>query len=330
MFRMTSEASYVFLKNTDNTLDVIDNCCSRASRLHFDGPYDYDLGALDVLPLEIVHMTLIQLDIQSLIDFRRVNKRARLITDSMPQFKQILTHVPASIRGSLNIETARFFSCQDLYEKLSTAECESCGDFGGYLYLVTCRRVCYLCFTEKPDYLPLLRKDVTRKFGLRLEHLAALPRMKSFPGCYSPRELKRSTRTILFDHSAARQAGIALHGTVSAMEKYASDMAAKKMEVYLTKTSLHTTPGRARRPPRTEDEFDGYSSNPKRFMAIICAPYLDARLGTPDWGSHCLACKRHHYSRPLHWRRKFTTDGFQKHISECGDIVDGQHIPRTR
>lgn len=323
--RKTSESSYIFLDIKDNTLDYVDNRCCLDDGLDFHGSY-YGLGALGVLPLEIIHMALIRLDIQSLIDFRRVNKRARLVTDSMPQYKHILAHAPASIRGSLNIKTARFFSCQDLYEKLSTAECDSCGDFGGYLYLVTCRRVCFLCFTEKPDYLPLLRKDAIRKFGLRSELLATLPCMKSFPGRYSPRGIKCQRREILFDYSAARQAGIAVHGTISSMEKYASEMASKRLEIYNTKMSLRRTAVRNLRPPRTEDDFDGYSSNPKRFMGIVCAPFFGAHTAFPDWGFHCLACKAHHYGRPLHWRRKYTMNSFQDHIRECGEIVDGKHI----
>ncbi|PYH52113.1 F-box protein, partial [Aspergillus niger CBS 101883] len=152
-------------------------------------PPCYGLGTLETLPLEVVHLTLIQLDMQSLIDFRRVNRRARQVADSVPQFRHILAQVPASIRASLGLETARYFSCQELYQTLGTAECESCGDFGGYLYLLTCRRVCFLCFTEKPDYLPLSRKDVIRKFGLGSAHIALLPRMRSLPRCYSPREI---------------------------------------------------------------------------------------------------------------------------------------------
>ena len=64
--------------------------------------------------------------------------------------------------------------CLKLYEELSTAECDSCGDYGGYLYLVTCRRVCFLCLTENPDYLPILRADAIRKFGLGPDGLKGL------------------------------------------------------------------------------------------------------------------------------------------------------------
>ncbi|KAJ5257009.1 hypothetical protein N7478_013113 [Penicillium angulare] len=216
--RKTTESTYIFLDINDNTLDDIDNSYHSASQFDFRSPR-YGLGALDRLPLEIINLALIQLDMQTLTDFRHVNRTARLVIDSIPQYKRILAHVPAAIRGSLNIETARFFSCLDLYEKLSTAECDSCGDFGGYLYLVTCRRVCFLCLTKKSDYLPVLRKDAIRKFGLRSEHLASLPCMKSFPGCYSPRKIKCLQRQTLIDYSSARQTGIAVHRTISSMGK---------------------------------------------------------------------------------------------------------------
>lgn len=324
--RKTTESTYIFLDIKDNTLDDIDNSYHSANQLDFCSPR-YGLGALDRLPLEIIHLALIRLDMQSLTDFRRVNKRARLITDSIPQYKRILVHAPASIRGSLNIETARFFSCLDLYEKLSTAECDSCGDFGGYLYLVTCRRVCFLCFTEKTDYLPVLRKDAIRKFGLRSEHLASIPCIKSFPGRYSPRGIKGRQRETLFDYFSAQQTGIAVHGTISSMEKYASDMAAKRLAVYHTKMSLRRTNGTNLRPPRSEDSFDGCCSNPKRFKGIIRAPFFNSQTGFPDWGFHCMACKAHHYCRPLHWRGKYTVQSFQDHIRECGEIIEGKHIP---
>lgn len=324
--RKTSESTYIFPDIKDNTLDDIDNSYHLDNQFKFRTPR-YGLGALDRLPLEIIHLALIRLDVQSLTDFRRVNKRARLITDSIPQYKRILAHAPTSIRGSLNIQSARFFSCLDLYEKLSTAECDSCGDFGGYLYLVTCRRVCFLCFTEKTDYLPVPQKDAIRKFGLSSKHLASLPRMKSFPGRYSPRGIKCRQRETLFDYSAARQTGIAVHGTISSMEEYVSEMASKRLEAYNTTLSLRRTNATNLRLPRSEDSFDGRSSNPKRFMGIIRAPFLSVQTVFPDWGFYCAACKAHHYCRPLHWRRKYTMKSFQDHVRECGDIIEGKHIP---
>ncbi|PLB36068.1 uncharacterized protein BDW47DRAFT_119085 [Aspergillus candidus] len=236
----------------------------------------YGLGTLEKPPVEIVDLALVRLDVWSLTVFRRVNKRARLVTNAIPQFRRILVHAPALIRGSLNLESAQSFSCQDLYKSLSTAECDSCGDFDEYLYLVI------LCFTARADYLTLPRRDVTRKFGLDSKHIARLPHMKSFPGCYSPRAIKCRRRETLVDCSAARQAGITVHGTVDSMEKYVSEMINKRLENNNSE----------------EDPFDGHCSNPRRFMGIIRAPCFNSQQPSPEWGLHCIACKSHHYHRP--------------------------------
>ncbi|PYI03077.1 hypothetical protein BO78DRAFT_400088 [Aspergillus sclerotiicarbonarius CBS 121057] len=332
----TSESTYIFLNISDNTLDDIDRSSHLDNQLNLNSqPPRYGLGTLEKLPLEIIHLGLIQLDIQSLTDFQRVNKRARLITTSIPQYKPILIHAPALLRGILNIQTARYFTCQDLYNTLSTAECDTCGDFGGYLYLITCRRVCFLCFTEQTDYLPLLRQDIIRKFGLDSKHIASLPRMKSFPGCYSPRGIKcRRRRQTLFDPSAARRAGIAVHGTIEAMETYATEMILKKLPVYQSRPSLCGRPDgsgmHVLRPPRVEDPFDAQCCNPRRFMGVMRAPLLRGMMVAPEWGFHCLACKPHHYGRPLHWRRMYMVDSFRDHVGECGEIVEGKHVPRMK
>ncbi|QKX54494.1 uncharacterized protein TRUGW13939_01581 [Talaromyces rugulosus] len=278
--------------------------------------------------LELLHMVLIQLDIPSLTAFRRVNRRATSIVDLVPQYKAITTHAPVTLWGIFTIGTGRWISCQDLYEKLSTAECESCGDFGGYLYLITCCRVCFLCFTVKADYLPLRQADATRKFGLDRSHLENLPTMKTVPGYYSPREIKLRDRLTLVDYRAARRTGIAIHGSESKMNEHSVHIQAKKLEKYNLRRSKHTAGAANPNPrrPRTEDEFDGYSSNPKRFVAIVRAPFLNPGATSLEWGFHCSACRSHHYNRPLHWRRKFTKDSLKAHIEECGEIVDGKHV----
>lgn len=326
--RKTSESTYVFLESRDHTLDDIENLCPLDNGQHSRFP-SYTLGSLEQLPVELINMVLIQLEIRSLTDFRRVNRRAMQVVDSIPQYKKIILHAATSIRGSLSIGTGNLFSCQELYEKLCTAGCDSCGDLGGYLYLVTCRRVCFLCFTEKTEYLPLLRADAIRKFGLHREDIATLPSMKSIPGRYSPREIKCRTRLTLIDHDAAREAGIAVHGNISAMEQYALEMTSKRLEQYQSRKSLHIADGPNLRRPRSEDVFDGRSSNPKRFLGIVRAPFLNARTGSPECVFHCAACKPHHYDRPLHWRRKFTRESFEDHIRECGEIIHGKHNRRV-
>jgi hypothetical protein len=322
----TKDLTCVFSNLRDHTLDDIGNLCRLGNGRHRPAP-THTLGTLEGLPLELLHMVLPQLDIRSLTDFRRVNQRAMQIVDSNHQYRTITAQAPASLQGILSIGTGRWISCQVLYEKLCTAECDSCGDFRGYLYLITCRRVCFLCFTQETDYLPLLRADAVRKFGLCHKQVASLPAMKAIPGCYSPRDIKLRTQLTLIDHEAARQLGVTVHGTASTMEQYASEMASKRLEHFQSKISWQTAGAGKSRPrrPRSEDEFDGRTSNPKRFVAIVRAPFLDLRTGSSEWGFHCVACKTHHHNRPLHWRRKFMEESFKHHIRECGEIIEGKH-----
>jgi hypothetical protein len=222
------------------------------------------------------------------------------LVESFPQYKAIRKHAYNALRGTMYIETGWWITCGMVYEKLCTAECEECGDFGGYLYILTCKRVCFLCLSVDKQYLPLRYSHAIRKFGLNRPILRTLPRMRSIPGTYSPNQKKVRTHLALVDSDCARRAGITLHGSVSAMEQYVSSMAA-------------------------QDAFDGKSGNPLRFMAIVRIPWLNKSSQELEWGFHCTGCQKSHYSRPLHFRRKFTAKSFKEHLKECGNIRHGKH-----
>ncbi|KAL4925795.1 uncharacterized protein BDV17DRAFT_166790 [Aspergillus undulatus] len=91
-------------------------------------------------------MMLIQLDLRSLANLRRANRRFMQAVDVMPQYQKIAR---VAIQGALSINTGSSFSCQELYNELHRAECRSCGDFGGYLYLIY----------PPPNLLPLLYQN---------------------------------------------------------------------------------------------------------------------------------------------------------------------------
>ncbi|KAF2459722.1 hypothetical protein BDY21DRAFT_176813 [Lineolata rhizophorae] len=166
----------------DNTLD--DNDLARRCPLdngHACNTPQQDLGALDALPLELLQVLLAQLDLRTLTDFRRVNKRALQVVDSIPGYKAITTHAPNALRGILSIGTGRWITCETLHDKLCTVECETCGDFGGYIYALTCKRVCFLCLSEHEAYLPVPFSLARRKFGINRQVLDTLPHFRSLP-----------------------------------------------------------------------------------------------------------------------------------------------------
>ncbi|KAI0282798.1 hypothetical protein BGY98DRAFT_60892 [Russula aff. rugulosa BPL654] len=185
------DLTYTHIRLRDFTLDdnLPDLQCQPYND-HISDPHKAYLGAHDTLPLELLCEILQQLDLCTLTDFRHVNRRAMWLVESFPQYKAIRKHAYNALRGIIYIEANRWITCEMLYEKLCTAECEECGDFGGYLYILTCKRVCFLCLSEDKRYLPLRYRHAIRKFGLNRPILGTLPSMKSIPGTYSPNQKK--------------------------------------------------------------------------------------------------------------------------------------------
>ncbi|KAF2276421.1 uncharacterized protein EI97DRAFT_39340 [Westerdykella ornata] len=298
--------------------------------LHIIEAPKFELGVLDTLPLELLQISFSMLDLSSLAALRCVNRRAVEVVESIPQYKAIIAHAPKVLRAASCIGTGRWISCDTLYEKLCTANCEECGDFGGYLYILTCKRVCFLCISQNKKYLPLRRSHAIRKFGLNRQIVDTLRCMRSLPGTYSPNERRCSERIVLVDRESACRAGTTLHGSFSAMEQYVSDTSAAKLEEFnkriqddiSQKAAVGSKTPRRRR-PQTEDPFDGLSGNPLRFMAIVRVPWLNKVSSEAEWGFHCIGCAQYAISRPLHFRRKFTAASFTEHLRECDSFVTG-------
>jgi len=315
------------LRINDHTLDEkLSAFPNPADTHHFRPPTTY-AGALDALPLELVHDILSQLELSTLLDFQRASRRARALVHSLPEYKAIITHAHNALYGILGIKTGCWITCRTLYEKLCRKECEQCGDFGGYLYLLTCKRVCFLCLANDRLYLPIPRTEAGWRFGLDRHIVDTLPLMRVIPGKYAPNN-KKATRSVLVDYESAFLAGVELHGSLSAMNKYVSDMATQKLEAYnanaTTKKRFGVNTSRMRL-PRMTDPHDGHASNPLRFVAIVAVPALSTPSQEVEQGFYCLGCD--HSSRPplRHWRRKFTAASFEEHLRQCGEIKNGEH-----
>jgi hypothetical protein len=143
----SDEPTYSRPNIKDYTLD--DNIqavrCPRDNFTAYNPP-EVGLSALDALPLELLQAMLLKLDIRTLADFRVVNRRAREVMNSIPEYDAVIKHIPNVFRGILTIDGGRWITCESLYDEFCTAECKQCGDFGYYIHILTCKRVCSLCF----------------------------------------------------------------------------------------------------------------------------------------------------------------------------------------
>lgn len=299
------ELTYRHLNLKDNTLDENDLPLHKP----LDGGRDFrkaedGLGVLEEIPLEIVNMVLVNLDLRTLANFRQVSQRALQAVNSLPHYRAIMIHAPNTLRGILSIETGSWISCYALYKTLCTAECKTCGDFGGYIYIITCVRVCFLCLSTSKAYLPLTYPLARRLFGIDGQHLESLPHMTNLPGIYSPNgKIVRYKRRFV-DSTSVLDACARLCRSDDAP---AHDHSGR--------VTLHSSAA----------PFDGQSGNPIRFMAVVHAPHMlcDSDASELEWGSYCVACKRCYAGRPCHFRRKFTKATIAAHLRECHPALGG-------
>lgn len=290
------------------------------------------LGMLELLPLELLHETLLQLDIRSLMNLRYVNRRAVDIVDSQPAYRTIAKFAPRAVRAILGVQTGAWITCELLYEKLFALDCDECGDFAGFLYVLTCRRICFLCFSEKEEYFPLGAALIQRRYGLKKSQMEKVPHLKSLPGTYSSWGTKLSKSTLLYDYRSIIQAAILHHGSRDAVLQYTTNVL-KRLEMN-AKTRREKVPREGSDPsparmPAGLFPYDRKSSNPRRFVAVISLPCLVSAAGsmTEELGFHCNGCSNSN-ERPFHWRRKYTAMSFERHLQECGRINGERHESR--
>ena len=184
---------------------------------------------METLPTEIIFNILAKMDLPTLMTFSRVSSWADEVTHSLSEFKAIKQHAPNALHGAFAIRAASWVTCQHLFKALCTAECEVCGDFGAYIYLLTYKRVCLLCLSSKPEFLPLRPSSARHKFGIGIDIVEALPHMRSIKGVWTDLKLERGRMHIEFvDRQSAHCAGVAQHGSQQQMEASLSDARARR------------------------------------------------------------------------------------------------------
>ncbi|KAM0483172.1 hypothetical protein ACHAPX_002620 [Trichoderma viride] len=210
--------TYPRLRLNDHTLDNLPGFQSQPGGNRLRPPPETCAGALDALPPELIVKILSQLDLRTLEHFRCVNRRAWNSLTSLPSTK------PLSHMRTMPCEA---FQASKLVVGLPAARYMR--NYGGYLYLFTCKRVCFLSLSQDKLYLPLPRRRVSRIFGLDCTMLEKLPHLRVIPGIYSPNE-KKAAQFILVDYESALCAGVAFHGSFNAMKNYVSHKEVQKVK----------------------------------------------------------------------------------------------------
>ena len=260
-------------------------------------------GQLDQLPAELLIQVLLYTDLPSLTRFRRANRRAMELVDSVPQYAAIIKHCPDIIRAILSIR-AGAFDCRVLYTTLSTTRCFTCERFGDHLYLIGCRRVCYFCFTRRLEYFPLtigrassfFTPDGTQKCSTITgrQHLRAAnpPNVLSLPGRYC-----------------------------TSWTGKGGNLVRKRLRLFHRRAVMQDLAG------SSLSKVDKTTREPQRFMTIITAPYLFNSGLQADWGYFCLGCQEEKEEKTMHFRIKYTRGGVSEYIAKYGPVKETPRIP---
>ena len=87
--RISKDEALTF--DTYNPINVLKKHCpldDDSHGLHLEFGTAYSLGALAILPVELQLTVLVQLDLETLLAFRRINKRAMNLVESMIEWKK--------------------------------------------------------------------------------------------------------------------------------------------------------------------------------------------------------------------------------------------------
>jgi hypothetical protein len=287
---------------------------------------DDGLGTLHSLPAEVLLMILDELDLASLTNLQSCNRQIFNLVFYSPKLDMIANHAPRVIHAALRVELTHHITLRRLFGAMTSSKCVCCGDFGGYLYLLTCQRVCHRCFTRSPRFLPMLRSEARRVYGLGWMAFQHIPQMISLPGEYTRSETRSLSRNILLDTETARQARLAFIGSTASSTPDSGNIVAQQIG---SSHSFHTSSGHD---ACVSDAPLKYSSRKeqldrlRRYMAVVPVPTIDIGTDTAEWGFNCLGCY-HEYRQP-DGDRLFTPQTFRQHLLER-KIVNGRHTQAT-
>lgn len=304
------------------------------------------LGELDLLPVELLLLILGFLDFQSLSRISRVSLRGKEIVEALPEYQDMMTHAPETLRALGMTRLLQCHSAPLLHQTLRSDKCVSCFEFGGFLFLPTCERVCVNCLFSN-DALRMTTRAIAKQcFGLTDKHLERIPTMYSIPGIYTLWfRISRKRVYRLVSVKQAKQLAIEVHGSAENVAKLmpkdpVEPMTERQFSIFKQFHEASLEPGACDLSRLAGD--DGVIRDDYCSMASIRFPYL-TDAGAYD-GRMCRGCfvTCEHYQRD--WvparvlsklvppgvepdrvltraiYRLHSADGFLEHIKNCHGV----------
>ena len=268
------------------------------------------LGTLDAFPDEILIRILELADPCGVVAFRSVNERARDLVDSVHAF-QVVASFPKLLGAATQLR-CRSYSIHDLAESVTRTDCEKCGHFGDFLYLIVPHRICYYCFRSAAQRV--LEPSIDRQGSP--DEIWDVPHASIVPGFYGLTNLRVPRPVLAFDRTAIRR---------------------QRPSPFPSRTSN----------PSNDPIDDGTDPRDTRYLATIRAPYFDAVSKQFEEGFLCRACAeqgtewtgiaytRHRPPDRPKWAepwRRYTRDGMRRHLETHGEVwylSDGSRLAHS-
>ncbi|KAJ5709147.1 hypothetical protein N7493_010481 [Penicillium malachiteum] len=215
------------------------------------------IGTLDCLPLELLLDTLCRLDIHSLLRFRQMNLRSRQTVDSLSQYQKIASHGLNLICALFRTRRAADIPLLDFYDTLCTKPCAFCGEFAGFISLLTWKRCCFACLQKAPETQVRTLASMRKQLHLTKPELAQLVSFKSLPGIYTMNETIIKSRTTI----------VSLHEVMVASKRQSPTQPQASQVIIVDRNQ----------------KFN--------FMRSCALPYYDKATGNVERGISCAGCQ---------------------------------------
>lgn len=236
-----------------------------------------DLGSLAVLPVEVLTMISLELDVQSAFRFSHTCRGTRGLLSHTRSIRQLGEHALECIWALLRTRTADGITLDDLFSTMTQYTCGLCGQYGGFLSLLTLKRCCHRCALSAEEMGIVSVYEVTKRAYL------------------STSTVKRFGPTMI-THVPVRTFG---------RRKRRGNQYGRKFLTLLAscKSLLDQYPERVKSIDVLQE---------LRLNAVTSLPYLNTSTGRAEVGVFCKSCKlsvmkRVHYSH----------DGFLDHFRQC-------------
>ena len=260
-------------------------------------------GIFDELPLELLHTIFSNLDLLTLSNLSYTCIRGRVLVESFPAYRDLVTHATSSIAALRRIGLITLHSTTTVHDALLHARCCVCRDFAPFLYMPTCERCCLNCLYMERSLRMMSVSNAQVCFGLTPRDMQNAPKLLKVPGTYGSPSCIFDKRSWLVSAKHALAAALLKYGDRDTMERAVQEADARKQVQYHQKraaqTLAHPNASRSIGRPRLASWILTDPNDKYRLIGSTPIPWVsnsnDVQKGVWCFGCHCslLSFMRH-------------------------------------